>query len=377
MTSDPGLENLTIGPLPDWGPDAAGQLLEVLWSRDAPFPCTFAVAGARKETLRFGFVADLDLKSSWQPLPEILREYLKIYQELSRETSLVVFFGDSGGARDLAEYNAKFWSVMQFLHDQDEEPWPGGTPTDPDDPLWEFSFAGTQIFVVCNNPAHEQRASRHSPGFMITFQPRWVFEGLEPESPRGAAARKVIRKRLVAYDQQAPAAELGGFGDPDNREWQQYFLPDTNNEPPMGCPFHAKAMAAPHPDRLVLLIHGLPAASGAGACERNILDLRERCQAMGVPVVCTGESLADSYDIPLADASGWDRLRDILHEHGRDQLAVSGLHAGTDSPFAASPRTFLVTDAISKPSFSDLGFVPVTTGDFLAQLEKADGSCSS
>jgi FPC/CPF motif-containing protein YcgG len=361
------LESVTIGALPSWGPASARQLLGVLESREAPFPCTFAVAAAKKDTLRFGFVEDLDDPSSWSALPEILREYLKVYQELSRETSMVVFFGDSAGERDLAAYREKFWSVLQFLHDGDDQPWPAGTPTDPDHPLWEFSFAGTQIFVVCNNPAHVRRGSRHSPQFMITFQPRWVFEGLEPESPRGAAARKVIRKRLRAFDAEAPSPELGGFGSLENREWRQYFLTDTNAETQSGCPFHSQVSA--DPDRLVLLINGLPLAGSSVA--RRVRELRNRCLNKGIPVVRTDEGGAD--DIVLVDASGFRRLRQILADYGRDQVAVVGVR--DDLPVDCGPgiRTFLISDA---SALSGTYSKTTTTAEFLAELDRNDGACS-
>jgi FPC/CPF motif-containing protein YcgG len=211
-----------------------------LLAADQPFPCTFAVAAARHRGLRFGFVDDLSRRATWQALPAVLGAYLDRYQALGRETSLVVFFGDSGPAPSLDDYFRRFWSVLQFLHDGDRQPWPARVPADPGHPLWEFSFAGTEIFVVCGNPAYRARRSRHNERFMITFQPRWVFEGLGANSPRGAAARRVIRGRLKAFDGQPPAPELGSYGDPGNREWRQYFLADRNDQSPAGCPFQAR-----------------------------------------------------------------------------------------------------------------------------------------
>jgi len=229
----------TIGAVPDWGPTCLDDLVEALVSTESPFPCTFAVAAAKKRTLRFGFVDDLDDVGSWTSLTTVISAYLDTYQALSKDTSLVVFFRPQRQVRPIEEYHAKFWSVLQYLHDHDPERWPAAVPEDPDDPMWEFSFGGTSIFVVCNTPSHTRRRSRYSPGFVITFQPRWVFEGLEPESARGAAARRVIRKRLRAFDGTAPSAALGNYGDPANREWRQYFLPDKNTDAEMGCPFHA------------------------------------------------------------------------------------------------------------------------------------------
>ncbi|MFJ2609157.1 YqcI/YcgG family protein [Streptomyces sp. NPDC091279] len=232
----------TLGQLPSWGRPVAHQLIATLLSGQNPFPCTFGVAAAKKNTLRFGFVDSAHDPGTWGPLTDILTSYLACYQELGKDTSLVVFFGPDEPEDQLLsqqEYFSRFWSVLQFLHEKDGSPWPEETPTDPDHPLWEFSFGGTEIFVVCNTPAHITRNSRHSPGFVITFQPRWVFEGLEPDSPRGIRARQVIRKRIRRYDALEPAPELGDFGNADNREWRQYFLPDAPGDTLPACPFHA------------------------------------------------------------------------------------------------------------------------------------------
>lgn len=276
----------TIGAVPDWGPTCLDDLVEALLSTESPFPCTFAVAAAKKRTLRFGFVDDLDDVGSWASLTTVISTYLDTYQSLSKDTSLVVFFRPQPQVRPIEEYHAKFWSVLQYLHDHDPERWPADVPEDPDHPMWEFSLGGTSIFVVCNTPAHTRRRSRYSPGFVITFQPRWVFEGLEPESARGAAARRVIRKRLRAFDGTAPSAALGNYGDPANREWRQYFLPDKNTDAEMGCPFHAgrrgRAAAESIPLATDPLATDPPAtpATGPGALPRPGPSSAERRRAL-------------------------------------------------------------------------------------------------
>jgi uncharacterized protein len=247
--ADGDIRRHTIGPLPDWGAECARELLGTLVAPEEPFPCTFAVAAAKRMTLRFGFVDGLDDPAAWKRLPGILSAYLGQYQEISRGTSLVVFFRDDAPPRELAAYHERFWSILQYLHDEDESPWPAGLPTDPEHYLWEFAFEGTEVFVVCNTPAHQARRSRHSPVFVITFQPRWVFEGLEPDTPRGSAARRVIRARLRRFDSVEPAPELGSYGDPDNREYRQYFLPDGNGGPPAGCPFQRRLPRGAENDR--------------------------------------------------------------------------------------------------------------------------------
>lgn len=225
-----------IGDLPTWGALAALDTLHTLTSRESPFPCTFAVAAALKSSLRFGFVDDPHDRDSWRVLPGILAEYLRTYRMLSRETSLIVLFGPTD-VREVGGYHDMFWDILQFLHEADPRPWPADIPTDVENGRWEFSFGGDPMFVVCNTPAHRARRSRANAHFMITFQPRWVFEEIPAGTPRGDAVRRTIRARLRAYDDVSPSPELGNYGDPDNREWRQYFLPEDDTDDIARCPF--------------------------------------------------------------------------------------------------------------------------------------------
>ncbi|WP_017558605.1 YqcI/YcgG family protein [Nocardiopsis baichengensis] len=237
-----------IGDLPPWGAARLRELRTTLLSAEEPFPCTFAVSGMKRGMLRYGFVGPVGEPGAVDALASVLTAYLESYRSIGRETSLVVFFRPDRRVRPLAEQRADFWGVLEGLRARDPEPWPRDVPGDPDDPLWEFCFRGAPLFVVCNTPAHGRRRSRHSPGFFITFQPRWVFEGLEEGTPRGDSARRVIRDRLRRFDGMEPSTVLGSYGAPDNREWRQYFLPDTDAAPegwPERCPMRAAEHADP------------------------------------------------------------------------------------------------------------------------------------
>ena len=128
MSEMDNTDNWTLGAVPDWGPACLDDLVDALLSNESPFPCTFAVAAAKKRTLRFSFVDDLDDQETWHPLVDVIRTYLDTYQSLSSDTSLIVFFRPQARVRSLAEYHAKFWSVLQFLHEQDPERWPEAVP---------------------------------------------------------------------------------------------------------------------------------------------------------------------------------------------------------------------------------------------------------
>lgn len=136
----------------------------------------------------------------------------------------------------MEEYQSLFWSVLRFLNQHDPQAWPADIPQDTEDPLWEFCFNGEPIFVVCNTPAHDKRRSRSAKGFLITFQPRWVFEELKGE--KGEKGRQLVRERLEKYDEVPLHPAMGAYGDEVNREWKQYFITNENTSPAK-CPFHA------------------------------------------------------------------------------------------------------------------------------------------
>ncbi len=199
-----------------------------------PFPCVYGVSGFKADHLRFAFLA----APTATHLGAALASYLAIAPQLGANTSLVVFFPPSLRVHTIDTYRTLFWSLLDDLAAIDPHPWPAEIPRQVDHSDWEFCYAGQPMFVVCNTPAHVARKSRAAAGFMMTFQPRYVFNGLlgTPEAARRATA--AVRARLAPYDAVSASPSLGLYGDPDNREYAQYFLEETNTQPSR-CPFHA------------------------------------------------------------------------------------------------------------------------------------------
>src|SRR6266540_2512992 len=120
---------------------------------------------------------------------------------LARGELYATFFEDAlERLADEWSYAERFWHVLQHLHDADTTDWPDGFPRHPESSAWEFSFHGVPMFVFAGAPSYLQRASRSlGPGLVLLFQPRNVFVGIEGGTPRGMAARQVIRDRLSRW----------------------------------------------------------------------------------------------------------------------------------------------------------------------------------
>lgn len=205
---------------------------QTISSKLRPFPCVFGIKGFEDNQLRYICFEDISAKD----LAIGLNEYISICRNLGSYTSLVVFEKPKE-IESIEFYYHKFWSLLKELTSLDQTSWPMHIPKEVDTPLWEFCFAGEPIFVVCNTPAHVQRQSRRSSSFMMTFQPRWVFDDILGTEKSTNAAFSAVRSRLVNYDLISISPNLGKYGDPSVREWKQYFLEDDNMSL-QTCPFH-------------------------------------------------------------------------------------------------------------------------------------------
>ena len=222
-----------IFPEPCWQRVLFAELEAALTSGSRPFPCVFGVTGFKADRLRFAWLDPMTPET----LAPVLRDYLAQARGIGPMTSLVVFTRP-GPVLSTEAYRARFWDILDGLARLDDGPQPEGVARNLDDPSWEFSFAGEPIFVVCATPSQVLRQSRRSTGFMITFQPRFVFEGItDSDEPAVLRSLAKVRTLLEDYDAVPPAPFLGTYGAPGNREFAQYFIDDTNEAPV--CPFHS------------------------------------------------------------------------------------------------------------------------------------------
>ena len=229
------------GAAPDWVADHWRTFHEGLTGErsGSPFPCFFGAESVRDGEPLYTAVPSTTDPDALLELGRTLAAYLDTWQDHGDRTSLVTFFRPPDDPLSEADYHEALWHILQFLHVHDPEPWPADIPTDPDDPYWEFCFAGEPMFPTCRAPFYDDRMSRYCPvGLEVTFQPRALFESLDATADHeaGQRARDVIQGRLEEYDGVCPHADLGDWGVEGDREWPQYMLSSDDAQAPDDCP---------------------------------------------------------------------------------------------------------------------------------------------
>jgi uncharacterized protein len=198
------------------------------------YPCNFGRRALEKRELYMTWV-DPDDPST---LPGDVATFLDLTQtdRLGREP-IAVFVKPTPERRTHLEHDETFWSILQYLHDHDDRPWPEHVPQDPDEEGWMFSFHGIEMFVFALVPTNRLRRSRYAGDcLVIMLLPKSVFAGIEVGTPAGNAARIGIRKRLQEWDPVEFHPSIGELDVMSQEEWRQYFLPDDSSDIHDTCP---------------------------------------------------------------------------------------------------------------------------------------------
>lgn len=202
----------------------------------SPFPCYFAPIAKNKGSLRYSYIESSEC-SRPSAFVEAVREYQRESPHIQPLGALLVFVEASADATTPEQYEAEFWSLLQYLHDQDVSPWPDTTSPNPDDPQWQFCFGGEPWFFVGKAPFYQRRKSRWADGLLLLVQTQKMLDPVDGYRPEADSVRQRIRSAVVQYDGMPPSPDLEVVGDPAFRDWRQYWLRDTNEERgPTRCP---------------------------------------------------------------------------------------------------------------------------------------------
>ncbi len=200
---------------------------------ESSYPCFFGQRAEQTGEIFYAFIPKDDPSSLLLAMNRFVDE---LETERHARFSLIAFF--EAGDADHAAFDAAFWAALQSLADADTTT--GDARRSTDDPLWEFSFRGTEMFVVGLSESYRLRRSRHiGAGMALIFQPRILFTDPSTGAPISLQVRRSIHRRMQAYDGIGVHPDSGVYGSADNREWKQYVLPDDNSPIQGSCPFHA------------------------------------------------------------------------------------------------------------------------------------------
>jgi FPC/CPF motif-containing protein YcgG len=224
---------LGMNPGERWKFDAYEQYKTRIRATD--YPCFFGQSGEARGEMLYTFVAAgcfHELLTNMQQFVSLIR--IPQYERCS----LIAFFEPDSSIANHASFVTRFWKILQLLHEHDSD---SSVDKSPDDPLWEFSFQGSEMFVVGTSPTYRRRRSRNlGPGIVLVFQPRSLFIDPATSQPIAPSIRQRIHKHMLAYDGMSVHPDIGFYGDAANREWKQYALPDDNEPEKDACPFHAR-----------------------------------------------------------------------------------------------------------------------------------------
>ena len=213
-----------------WRSDAYREYREKL--RIPDYPCFFGQAAEARGEMLYTFVSHgnlIDLVRNVQCFVSL------IGTEAHRRSSMTAFFEPDPSLKEHAQFVTRFWETLQYLHEHDSYP----KHRSPEDPLWEFSFETCEMFVVGCSPTYRNRRSRNlGPGMTLIFQPRHLFIDPVTFQPIAPEVRHRIHRRMLAFDGMPVHPDIGFYGEPSNREWRQYALPDDNLPELGACPFH-------------------------------------------------------------------------------------------------------------------------------------------
>jgi FPC/CPF motif-containing protein YcgG len=243
------LGSLQAGRLPQWALNGLTSFRRVVL--DQRFPCTFATTAELNGQLVYAFAETATEKGDVMHIGDTIVAYLKSLADLPPDKVdfqvLVVLIKPMMDFQ-LQKYGVAAQTLLQSLHECDPAPWPAEIPTDENDPLWSFAFAGRGLFINFSTPANHARLSRNVGACMtLIISPRDVFDRVAGPTDKGRRVRNLIRERTKDYDDGLPFAPWSSFAYGEGTvgtERSQYVLSD-DNETPISlslkqCPFHAK-----------------------------------------------------------------------------------------------------------------------------------------
>jgi uncharacterized protein len=196
------------------------------------FPCLGARAAFNQRAYRFGMYAGLGSDAATGSLCHDLRAFVAEQPAMDSVFTTFVASFDGPLPRDEQDFERLFWQQASRLAASDDVAWDTTVSSDPDDPLFSFSFGGRAFFLIGLHPGSSRWARRFA-WPTIVFNAHHQFEQLRAAGRYGPL-QAAIRGRDTAL-QGGPNPMLAAFGTAS--EARQYT--GRAVEPDWRCPFRA------------------------------------------------------------------------------------------------------------------------------------------
>lgn len=207
------------------------------------FSCVGAKSAVRRGSYHFGLYAEMGSLGSTAGLARDLFDFVEEQDDLYGEFSTFVACFEKPVCSDEEAFEGLLWAQLRRLHEQDRRHhgWDPSVSSDPKDPTFAFSFAGTAFFVVGLHAASSRFARRFAWPTLV-FNAHRQFEKLRADSQYDRF-QEVIRNRERDL-QGSLNPNLADFG--TSSEARQYSGRPV--EEGWRCPFHGPQADDPHKD---------------------------------------------------------------------------------------------------------------------------------
>jgi uncharacterized protein len=198
------------------------------------FPCVGGKAAINNNTCRFGFYTEMSAQAATAGLAYDLWEYAQERPTFKTEYATFVASFAAPVACDEREWEKLLWSQLQSLHELDRQhhAWDAKVSSDPEDPAFSFSFAGTAFFIIGLHPQSSRLARRFAWPTLV-FNAHAQFERLR-EQHLFERMRETVRARDYKL-QGSLNPNLSNYG--ERSEARQYSGRAVEGD--WKCPFHA------------------------------------------------------------------------------------------------------------------------------------------
>jgi FPC/CPF motif-containing protein YcgG len=197
-------------------------------------PCIMAQTVFSMDKVDFHEYDNFGSRETAKEILADLKKYIDEYDFDSNEflTFLVGFKGKQDYTEE--EFEETLWQQLQYLHEEDDQPWDEAVSHDPENNNFSFSLAGKAFYIVGLHP-NSSRKARQAPYPAIAFNLHWQFEKLREMNTYHTVRDKIRERDIELQGEINPMLE--DFG--ERSEARQYSGRKVGDH--WKCPFlHGK-----------------------------------------------------------------------------------------------------------------------------------------